>query len=76
VLSAIISDNSLPVAGDVTIQTDDLRLPYRTSSLIGKVCLITNSDQGKGIFFLKFDQFLHYQNMMPSYYLQTCIPKS
>jgi hypothetical protein len=34
------------VACDVNIQTGGLQLPYRTSSLIGKVFLVTNNDQG------------------------------
>jgi uncharacterized caspase-like protein len=34
------------VAGDVNLQTGGFQLPYRTSSLTEKVCLVASSDQG------------------------------
>jgi hypothetical protein len=34
------------VARDVNIQTGGAQLPYRTSSLTDKVCLVTNNEQG------------------------------
>jgi hypothetical protein len=40
------------VAGDVNQQTAGVQLPYRTSSLVGEVYLVTKNNPGKDVFFL------------------------
>jgi uncharacterized caspase-like protein len=46
-----IEDIMKDVAGEVNSQTAGYQLPYRTSSLTGKVYLVTNNEQSKNIFF-------------------------
>jgi hypothetical protein len=40
------------VAGDVNQQTAGIQLPYRTSSLVGEVYLVTKNNRGKDVFLL------------------------
>jgi uncharacterized caspase-like protein len=40
------------VAGDVNQQTSGVQLPYRTSSLVGEVYLVTKNNRGKDVFVL------------------------
>jgi len=46
------------VAGAVNLQTGGFQLPYRTSSIINKVCLVTNHDQGKDVFCIEVQSTL------------------
>jgi uncharacterized caspase-like protein len=55
------------VACDVNSQTNGFQLPYRTSSLTGKVFLVTNNDQGKYVFFRILINFF-----ATIYYLELC----